>query len=175
MAGSAALGQLRGEAPMGDCPKCGLADPGAVDFCPNPQCRAYLGWASAAAPPQTASSLAPSETQPTAVLPLHTAGTMPQLKRPASALPEAASPETASPDDGPPAGPVQKRGVRVTMEPAELTVDPGGEVTTTVTVRNLGTRVEEFRLTPQGTAAAFASVTPATVSVYPDLEQRAVA
>ncbi|MCA1704612.1 MAG: PASTA domain-containing protein, partial [Actinobacteria bacterium] len=69
---------------------------------------------------------------------------------------------------------MQKRGVRVTMEPTELMVDPGGEVTTTVTVRNLGTRVEEFGLTPQGTAAAFASVTPVTVSIYPDLEQRAV-
>ncbi|MCA1704611.1 MAG: lytic transglycosylase [Actinobacteria bacterium] len=39
---------FEGRCPMGDCPKCGLADPGAVDFCPNPQCRAYLGWASAA-------------------------------------------------------------------------------------------------------------------------------
>jgi hypothetical protein len=52
-----------------------------------------------------------------------------------------------------PAGPAQKRGVRVTIEPAELTVAPGSEVTTTVTVRNLGTRVEEFRLMPRGRAA----------------------
>jgi hypothetical protein len=62
----------------------------------------------------------------------------------------------------------------VTIEPAELTVDPGSEVTTTVAVRNIGTRVEEFRLIPRGPAAAFASITPSTLSVYPDDEQRAV-
>ncbi|MGH3871871.1 MAG: PASTA domain-containing protein [Pseudonocardiaceae bacterium] len=113
---------------MGDCPKCGLANPGAVDFCPNPQCRTYLGWAAAAEPPQ--SPVPPS--------------------------------------------PPQRRGVRVTVEPAELTVDPGGEVTTTVTVRNLGTRVEQFQLMPQGPGAAYASITPPTLSVYPDDEQPAV-
>jgi hypothetical protein len=31
----------------------------------------------------------------------------------------------------------------VTIEPAELTVDPGSGVTNTVAVRNIGTRVEE--------------------------------
>jgi hypothetical protein len=35
---------------VGDCPECGLVKPGAVDFCPNPQCRTYLGWASAMGP-----------------------------------------------------------------------------------------------------------------------------
>ncbi|HWM02098.1 MAG TPA: PASTA domain-containing protein [Actinophytocola sp.] len=62
----------------------------------------------------------------------------------------------------------------MTIEPAELIVAPGSEVTTTVTVRNLGTRVEEFRLMPRGPAAPFASITPTTLSIYPDLEQRAV-
>jgi hypothetical protein len=51
-----------------------------------------------------------------------------------------------------PAVPAQKRGVRLTIEPAELTVASGSEVTTTVAVRNLGTRVEEFRLMPRGPA-----------------------
>jgi hypothetical protein len=62
----------------------------------------------------------------------------------------------------------------VTIEPAELTVDPGGEVTTRVAVRNIGTRVEEFQLIPRGPAAAFSSITPSTLSVYPDDEQRTV-
>ena len=127
---------------MGDCPKCGLANPGAVDFCPNPQCRTYLGWASAAAPPPQPAS-PPATQQPT----------------PPVAGPPAAGPPIAGP---PIAGPEQKRGVRVAIEPTDLTVDPGGEVTTKVTVRNLGTRVEEFQLVPQGTAAAFASVMPTT-------------
>ncbi|MGH8572673.1 MAG: hypothetical protein ACREX8_08870, partial [Gammaproteobacteria bacterium] len=47
-------------------------------------------------------------------------------------------------------------------------------MTTKVTVRNLGTRVEEFELVAQGPGAAFASVIPATLSIYPDVEQRAV-
>ncbi|MGH3754225.1 MAG: PASTA domain-containing protein [Pseudonocardiaceae bacterium] len=62
----------------------------------------------------------------------------------------------------------------MTIESAELTVDPGGEVTTTVTVRNLGTRVAEFQLTPHGPAAAFATITPTTVSLHPDAIQQAV-
>jgi hypothetical protein len=62
----------------------------------------------------------------------------------------------------------------VTVEPTELTVDPGREVATTVAVRNLGTRVEEFRLTPGGPAAGFAAITPTTLSIYPSDEQRAV-
>ncbi|MGH3875225.1 MAG: PASTA domain-containing protein [Pseudonocardiaceae bacterium] len=138
---------------MRDCPKCGLADPGAVDFCPNPQCRAYLGWASAAAPGTT---------------PAVTPGTTPTV-------PPGTTPTVQMrPAPGPPPGPPQKRGVRVTIEPAELTVDPGSEVAATVTVRNLGTRVEEFRLMPRGPAAVFASITPTTLSVYPDDQQPAV-
>lgn len=43
-----------------------------------------------------------------------------------------------------------------------------------VTVRNIGTRVEEFLLTPRGPAAGYASLTPSALSVYPDDEQRAV-
>ncbi|MGH3875149.1 MAG: PASTA domain-containing protein [Pseudonocardiaceae bacterium] len=62
----------------------------------------------------------------------------------------------------------------MTIEPAELTVDPGGEVTTTVTVHNLGTQVAKFQLTPHGPAAAFATITPPTVSLNPGTTQQAV-
>jgi hypothetical protein len=88
--------------------------------------------------------------------------------------PDGALAVQTSPAPGSTIGEAQKRGVRVTIEPAELTVDPGSEVTTTVAVRNLGTRVEEFQLIPRGSAAAFASITPSMLSVYPDDEQRAV-
>ncbi|MGH3875018.1 MAG: PASTA domain-containing protein [Pseudonocardiaceae bacterium] len=144
---------------MGDCPQCGYANPGAVDFCPNPECRAYLGWATAAAPPPPDDQQSPPPSPPPPAVEPPSVRQPPAQQRPAAA---------------PPTGPAQKRDVRVTIEPTDLTVDPGGEVTTKVTVRNLGTRVEEFRLTPQGTAAPFASITPAAVSVYPDVEQRAV-
>jgi hypothetical protein len=63
----------------------------------------------------------------------------------------------------------------VTIETAELTVDPGGEATTALTVRNLGSRVEEFQLTVGGKAASYASIEPPRLSVYPDAEEPAVA
>ena len=62
---------------MGDCPKCGLADPGAVDFCPNPQCRTCLGRASAAAPSHIASRLAAPEAQPAVAVSVANGGNTP--------------------------------------------------------------------------------------------------
>jgi hypothetical protein len=144
---------------VGDCPECGFASPGAVDFCPNPQCRTYLGWASAMAPAPVDQSPT-TDTQQIPPVPAHP--------------PDGSLAVQTNPAPGPTAGPVQKRGVRVTVEPAELTVDPGSEVTTTAAVRNLGTRVEEFQLIPRGPAAAYTSITPPMLSVYPDDEQRAV-
>jgi hypothetical protein len=148
---------------VGDCPKCGFASPGAVDFCPNPQCRIYLGWASAASgtsPPRPIGPGPGAETQVIAAAP----------PQPATGPPTTQLAPVAEPSAGPP----QKRGVRMTIEQSELTVNPGGEVTTAVTVHNLGTRVEEFRLIPRGPAATYASITPTTLSVYASDEQRAV-
>jgi hypothetical protein len=145
---------------VGDCPECGLVSPGAVDFCPNPQCRTYLGRASAMAPARPVDQAPTTDTRRIPPVPSHP--------------PDGSLTVQTSPAPGSTVGEAQKRGVRVTIEPAELTVDPGSEVTTTVAVRNIGTRVEEFRLIPRGPAAAFASITPSTLSVYPDDEQRAV-
>ncbi len=147
---------------MGDCPKCGFVNPGAVDFCPNPQCRTYLGWAPATAggsAPQSVPQPA-ADTTPIAAVPPQPSGGPPTTR--------------LAPVAEPSASPPQQRGVRVTVEQPELTVNPGSEVTTTVTVHNLGTRVEEFRLIPRGPAAAYASITPTTLSVYPGDEQHAV-
>ena len=146
---------------MGDCPKCGFVNPGAVDFCPNPQCRTYLGWASAtgAAPLPPSSSRPAAETQVIAAAPLEPAGGPPTT--------------VLEPVGEPTAGPPQKRGVRLTIEQPELTVNPGSDIATAVIVHNLRTRVEEFRLVPRGPAAAYASINPTTLSVYPGDEQRA--
>jgi hypothetical protein len=145
---------------VGDCPECGLVNPGAVDFCPNPQCRTYLGWASAMAPAPPAGQAPMTDTQRIPPVPAHP--------------PDGSLAVQTSPAPGSTIGEAQKRGVRVTIEPAELTVDPGSEVTTTVAVCNIGTRVEEFQLIPRGPAAAYTSITPSMLSVYPDDEQRAV-
>lgn len=165
---------------MGDCPKCGLADPGPVDFCPNPQCRTYLGRATALAASQIPVQRAGSNVQSAPAWPRQTAGT-PGAQEPvrpgpvSSVSPSAVGSYGAGPStDGSAAERTQKRGVRVTIEPDDLTIDPGSQATTKVTVRNIGTRVEEFELIVQGPGAEFATVIPATVSVYPDVEQRAV-
>ena len=64
----------------------------------------------------------------------------------------------------------QRVGVHVVVAELKLEVEPGTSVTTTVTVRNTGTRVENFRLVAQGTAADWASMDPESVPVYPDSE-----
>lgn len=166
-----------GGATVADCPKCGLADPGPVDFCPNPQCRTYLGRASAVAAAQIPVQRAGSDSLPALASPRQLAG-LPATDPPAAVPPVGPSlvaPTAVDSSTGEfAAGAAQKRGVRVSMEPDDLTVDPGSQVTTKVTVRNLGTRVEEFELVTQGPGAVFATVIPATLSVYPDVEQRAV-
>jgi beta-lactam-binding protein with PASTA domain len=161
---------------VGDCPKCGLADPGPVDFCPNPQCRTYLGRASALAASQIPVQRTGSDVQSATAWPRQAVGAAgaQEPMRPSMGPSVAASSGVGASTGGSAAGPTQKRGVRVTMEPDDLTIDPGSQVTTKVTVRNLGTRVEEFELIVQGPGADFATVIPATVSVYPDVEQRAV-
>lgn len=68
----------------------------------------------------------------------------------------------------------QRRGVRLTLDPAELAVDPRAVATATLTVRNTGTRVEEFELAVRGPGGSFATVEPWTLSVFPDDEATAV-
>jgi len=91
---------------------------------------------------------------------------------PATAVhPSAVHPSAGTPQTVPPS---QHRGVRLTLETGALTAEPGGMVTTSATVRNTGTRVEEFRLAVRGPAGTFGAVDPPTLSVYPDDEQNAV-
>ena len=63
----------------------------------------------------------------------------------------------------------------VRLESAQLSVEPGGQGRTLVTVRNLGTIVEGFRLEVLGEGVSeWAEVTPAEVQVYPEQEATAV-
>jgi beta-lactam-binding protein with PASTA domain len=83
----------------------------------------------------------------------------------------------AAPPPPPPPPPPpedQKRGVKITMEQGELSVEPGGVATTTVKVRNRGTRVEQFRLAVDGAPSRVAQVQPPVLSVFPDDEASAV-
>src|SRR6478735_4427261 len=63
----------------------------------------------------------------------------------------------------------------VRLETAQLSIEPGGQGRTLVTVRNLGTIVEGFRLQILGEGVSeWARVTPPEVQVYPEQEATAV-
>lgn len=57
--------------------------------------------------------------------------------------------------------------VSIAVQPLELTVDPGGEASCEVQVRNQGTIVDEYRLTVAGESAGWAAVEPATLRLLP--------
>ncbi|WP_174185826.1 PASTA domain-containing protein [Nocardia barduliensis] len=140
---------------MRDCSTCGTTNSPDAEFCVNPQCRTYLGWATSAA--------AAVREQPSGA--------------------RADTPVTAGVAPGPP-GPVgapagaqgnpQRYGVHLAIEQNQLTVDPGSAVVTTLTVHNTGTRVEEFELGVAGPMRPFAHLEPAVLSVFPDDRATAV-
>jgi beta-lactam-binding protein with PASTA domain len=145
------------------CPRCGYGNDDVAGFCANPDCRADLR-TDAVAEPAARGHAAEVVPAPVPVGgPAAYRGAAPPVDRP----PAAPAGRPVETDD-------QRRGVRITMDEAELAVEPGGTASTTVTVRNRGTRVEQFRLGVNGPAAAFAQVHPPQLSVFPDDEQSAV-
>ena len=63
----------------------------------------------------------------------------------------------------------------IRLETTQLTVEPGGQGRTLVTVRNLGNIVEGFALQVLGEGVSeWSEVTPAEVQVYPEQEATAV-
>lgn len=61
-------------------------------------------------------------------------------------------------------------GASAVLSPRTVTVEPGAEVVCTVTVRNTGTVVDEFRLSVVGDPARWSSVEPYVVSLLPGAE-----
>jgi Tol biopolymer transport system component len=55
----------------------------------------------------------------------------------------------------------------ISLDNAHLTVEPGRDVVATVTVRNNGQIVDEFRFDFVGLPAAWATVTPQSISLFP--------
>ncbi|MBA0051091.1 hydrogenase expression protein [Streptomyces sp. AJS327] len=53
------------------------------------------------------------------------------------------------------------------LEPASTTVDPGGETTVRLRLRNTGDVVDEYRLLPVGDIAPYVTVDPPSVRLYP--------
>lgn len=62
----------------------------------------------------------------------------------------------------------------ITLETPRLSAEPGGQARTVVTIRNVGTIVEGFRLQVVGEPAAWAEIAPPEVQVYPDQSATAV-
>ncbi|MFE7745537.1 PASTA domain-containing protein [Nocardia sp. NPDC057455] len=139
---------------MRDCSNCGTPNSTDAEFCVNPQCRTYLGWAT--------STAAEVREQPSGVRADATAaaGVAPATPR-HSVVPAAP-------------GSRQRYGVHLAIEQSQLAVDPGSTVVTTLTVHNTGTRVEEFELGVSGPMRPFAHLEPAVLSVFPDDKVTAV-
>lgn len=58
----------------------------------------------------------------------------------------------------------------IVLNPAELAVTPGQTTSVTVSVRNTGTVVDQYAVTVLGEAAAWATVAPPVVSLFPGAE-----
>ena len=129
---------------MRECSSCGHPNAEDAEFCANRDCRAYLGWST---------NVVEVPTQPDAAAPLPRETRSVGPSRPAPAVRE------------------QRAGVRVSLSPASLEVDPGGAITTQLTVHNTGTQVEQFRVIVSGPAAPCALVEPPAIRVFPDAEQ----
>lgn len=124
------------------CRQCGRSNADGTQFCANPQCGAFLGW----------------DGEPVAT------ATWPQVPGAAGS----ATPAT------PGAGPVPGQHAAVVLELSDpiLSVEPGQTASTTATVHNGGTRVEQFVVSVSGPAAPWATVEPADLSVFPGQQAR---
>ena len=79
-------------------------------------------------------------------------------------------PDPAGPATGTAPGPAaraQSAAAAVTLADTALGVEPGDTATTTATVYNGGSQVEQFAVTVLGPAAPWATVEPATLRIYP--------
>lgn len=61
-------------------------------------------------------------------------------------------------------------GATASLTPSSLVVEPGGEATATLTVRNMGTVVDQFTFEPHGDGREWISVDPPALSLLPDGE-----
>lgn len=65
----------------------------------------------------------------------------------------------------------QTSALAVRLAPADLSVDPGGQASSEVRVRNTGSIVDEFVLEVTGEAAAWSAVQPASLRLFPEKEE----
>lgn len=122
------------------CRQCGRRNADGVQFCTNPDCGAYLGWEGRDL-------------------------FLPVTGR-AGATPGGQAGTGGTPAAGPPTG-AQSAAAAVTLAETNLAVDPGDTVATTATVYNGGSQVEQFTMAVLGPAAAWATVDPVSLRIFP--------
>ncbi len=128
------------------CKQCGHRNQNATNFCANPGCRAFLEWEG----DQVAT------------------GTIPRV--PAEAGPGRR--EHSAPRESRSAGLDRERGgVAAFLSERELRVEPGSEVRCQIRVRNTGPIVDQFSVRILGDPAAWASIEPNIVNLYPAGEE----
>ncbi|PZS34839.1 MAG: hypothetical protein DLM59_03945 [Pseudonocardiales bacterium] len=128
------------------CRECGFVNAPGTDFCQNPSS------ADGAAPCRA--YLGWADPEQTRVVTVPTVAGRPR---------EPADPRTAGRVD-----------VASVLTPAQLSVEPAGEVSCEIRVRNLGTVVDRFQLELQGAPGPWAVIEPAALSLFPDTESTAM-
>ena len=131
---------------MATCPNCGQADLGERDFCTA--CGAYLRWDENTAETDTA-VLTPdedaSEAETRVLTPVAVAAVQP-------------APEPVV---------IQHERVTVELEPATVTVEPGGRADLTARVRNQSGIVDSYTLRVEGLRDGWWTATPAALDLVP--------
>jgi hypothetical protein len=137
------------------CPQCGYVNRAGVAFCENPslpltgsRCGAYLRWEEPHEPVAGQGQPAPS----VSTAPSGGAAPGPPVVAPV------ASGHAA---------------VQIAFNVREQTVEPGGESTCAIRVRNLGTIVDRYVLELTGAAAGWSTVDPVEIPLYPGTEATA--
>jgi TolB protein len=136
------------------CPTCGHQNEPEARFCANLACGAFLGWRGDETPPQPSAPTGPAPTT----------GAPPQPgEDDAAARLVAGLPSQAKP--------TQRRQVVAVLSPESLAVNPGSSASSQLRIENKGNIVDQYAITIDGPAAAWTTVTPPTVNLYPNTSE----
>ncbi|MFC7547732.1 hypothetical protein [Plantactinospora sp. GCM10030261] len=152
------------------CRACGRVNANGAQFCANPDCGAYLPWDGdpsgrpGSGGPYTGRVPMPGGAHGGSGPP-SPGGPIP----PAGGYGGQPPPGGAGGYGGPPPGGGDQRGaVRATLADPVVEVTPGSTGSTTLSVYNAGTQVDGFLIRLSGPAAAWSTVEPSELSVYPE-------
>jgi hypothetical protein len=129
------------------CRECGHRNPSGTTFCENRSCAAFLEWSGDVQ--ATATERIPPA--PAEIPPAPVRGPGWGVSRPRRSSPGAV-------------------GLTVRLEEDDLLVEPGGTVSSQVTVRNVGEVVDNYSVQVLGDAAPWTTVDPPSVNLVPEAD-----